>query len=715
MRYHRLTVLVLALALGACTSAGPDPAAPGRTTSSTATADPSSSMSQIARIEVGSAPCAMTSAAGRIWVTLLTAREVVAIDPATNAVVARFGLPFKPCGIATTGSSLWVGGDGATVVELDPASGAIRRSVPVPAPVWDLQPGAGGLWVSLGEKGTVVRIDPAGGTVGAPVSVGSTIGGIAASTDAVYVADTGGHDIAVLDPRTGAVATRWTVPGDPTWLALDGKTLWASLTAQHLLVALDTVTGVVTVTTAAGAEPLDPGASQGRVYVPDHSAETLTWADTSGNHGTIPLPRKGFWVAEVAEGDVWVLDFGGSDVLRMTPARGAGPGADGATTGSAAAADLDELVRRLEAVHPKPFHGIPRQEWLARVAEVKRGLGVRTPQQTLVELMALVAALSRNGRDGHQIVIPLGDERMLPLQVFEFTDGVFVTNSRDPSLTGARLVAVDGRPIADVLAALEPLVPRDSPASVPLFRPFFLLRADVLLGLGIASRTDRIALTLERAGRQDLVPVDTIARSAYEAFAGELGVIRLPTRAGLRFTDHQTLFSVERLRSAAYARLSEVHTVPAEDLARLRALTAEPGVDRVLLDLRQNPGGDNRTYAALLTVLRESRLPVWVLTDRATFSAASNLTTEVVRSMRARVAGEAMGGGLNFWNQQSFLRLEHLPIPVQVGISTEYFERSTPEDPRLTIEPDLPAPYHSADYFAGRDVALDGVLAAPAR
>ena len=40
-----------------------------------------------------------------------------------------------------------------------------------------------------------------------------------------------------------------------------------------------------------------------------------------------------------------------------------------------------------------------------------------------------------------------------------------------------------------------------------------------------------------------------------------------------------------------------------------------------------------------------------VITDRVTFSAASNLATEIEQATDAVFVGEAMGGGLNFWDE----------------------------------------------------------------
>jgi hypothetical protein len=389
------------------------------------------------------------------------------------------------------------------------------------------------------------------------------------------------------------------------------------------------------------------------------------------------------------------------------------PAASASSTGDAAG-DLDLLLELLEAIHPEPFHGIARDTWVAHLREIQASMAGWTPEETMVEVMRLVASLSHAGRDGHQIAFPPDGGPMLPLRVFEFADGLFVTDAIDPSLVGARIAAIGGRPIDEVLDLLEPLVPRDSPATVPGLRPFYLLRADVLEGLGLIAGDAEVELTLERDDTLGVVTLPTIAFDEFQAFAGPFGIIHLPPRDGLRFTATEPLFWTEDLGDGAlYVRLTQVQAVPNDDVAALSAALDTPDVRRVIFDLRHNPGGNNTTYPYLLAILNDVTQPMWVLTDRRTFSAASNLSTELEQQTDARFAGEGMGGGLNFWNDVQFIELENLPIPLSVGISTLYWEKSTPDDPRLTIEPDLAVPYRSADYFAGVDAVLEAVLAAP--
>ncbi len=394
------------------------------------------------------------------------------------------------------------------------------------------------------------------------------------------------------------------------------------------------------------------------------------------------------------------------------------PTTAGTTTTTAlagAALDLAILQASLEGTHPEPYHGVDEQAFRSQLAALSATIDDMEPEVGMVELMLLWAQLSREGQDGHQIVLPQeGSEGpMLPLRVYEFTDGLYITDSIDEALTGARIESLAGIPIQEVLGALEPLVPRDSPATVPGFRPFYLLRADVLQGIGLITDDQMVELEISRPGGSEAISVETVPFAEFASWSGPLGVIHLPAQAGLRFTEERELFWTETIGDSLYVRLEQVQSVDTSDLEKLRASAAEPSVSKIIFDLRHNPGGNNFTYPRLLETLQELQQPLFVLTDRRTFSAASNLATEIEKSTEATFAGEEMGGGLNFWNDVNFTQLNHLAIPLRVGISTRYHEKSFPEDRRLTITPDLEIELTSADYFAGIDRVLEQALASP--
>jgi hypothetical protein len=383
-----------------------------------------------------------------------------------------------------------------------------------------------------------------------------------------------------------------------------------------------------------------------------------------------------------------------------------------------AAVDLDTFLAQLEVVHPEPFHGVSREAFVAALDRLKAKLLAIDGQEAMVELMRLVALLSREGRDGHQFVMPFPDAEgpVLPIRVYEFVDGLTITEVAPGSsqdLVGGRLVSMGGHPIGDVLAAVEPLVPRDGPATVPGLRPFFILRFDVLAGLGLIG-SGPIPVTVETDSGTVESALDPISYQQFVEWAGPYGFTMLRPRGGLGYLDRTESFRIEQLDEMLYVRYGDVIPPPDGAIEQLQRLAAGSETERVVLDLRHNPGGDNFTYRSLLDVLQTDGIArtgrLFVLTDRITFSAASNLATEIEQTTEATFVGEPMGGGLNFWNDVSFLPLPAYPIPMRVGISTRYWEKSVPGDPRLTIEPDIAVPMISADYFAGRDPVLAMLL-----
>ncbi len=153
-------------------------------------------------------------------------------------------------------------------------------------------------------------------------------------------------------------------------------------------------------------------------------------------------------------------------------------------------------------------------------------------------------------------------------------------------------------------------------------------------------------------------------------------------------------------------------TTPARSRASSARLAARPTIERIVLDLRLNPGGNLFTYAPLLTLLRGPSVNrpgrLYVLISRSTFSAAALLATEIDRSTRAIFVGEPTGGSPNLYADPT---AANLPASGwNFLVATKYWQMSTPRDPRLAIAPDLRAAMTVADFLAGRDPVLARAL-----
>ncbi len=171
---------------------------------------------------------------------------------------------------------------------------------------------------------------------------------------------------------------------------------------------------------------------------------------------------------------------------------------------------------------------------------------------------------------------------------------------------------------------------------------------------------------------------------------------------------YTTLLEDGRVAYAAYNV-----TDSSDALAReLGQLAARPTVERVVLDLRLNPGGNLFTYAPLLALLRGPNVNkpgrLYVLIGRSTFSAAALLATELDRSTRAIFVGEPTGGSPNLYADPT---AQQLPASGwNFLVATRYWQMSTPRDPRLAIAPDRRIEMRLADFLAGRDPVLARAL-----
>lgn len=402
-----------------------------------------------------------------------------------------------------------------------------------------------------------------------------------------------------------------------------------------------------------------------------------------------------------------------------------GPGSDAPSASpavnlAAARADLDHALAQLESIHPDPFHAVDRTTFVDELDALKQSLNGMTADQAMVGLMRLWARLSVE-RDGHQFAFLAegADEQVLPIRVYEFEEGVFITAAMDDyeGVAGSQLVSIDGHPIADVLAALEPLVPRDGPSTVPAFRPIYLLKVAVLRGLGLVGDGDGdVELEIDDGNETRTVSVMAVPVAEFEEWAGWLAYTGLPPRDGLRATEQrvETIWVEHLPEGAIYLRYPAVFDIPQDTIDEFDAMADAHPEERIILDLRQNPGGDNHNYANLLSHLTSPEIDrpgrLFVLTDRVTFSAAANFSTEIEQKTQAIFVGEAPGGGLNFWNDVTWEHLDDYVVPMRVAISVRYWQKSTPDDPRLTIDPALAVPTLAADYFAGRDPVLQAAL-----
>jgi hypothetical protein len=391
---------------------------------------------------------------------------------------------------------------------------------------------------------------------------------------------------------------------------------------------------------------------------------------------------------------------------------------------TSAADDVRLLMQHIRSVHPNPFHATPEPAFQAAADDLTARAPSLTPDRLLVELMRFTNLLGE--RDGHSGIFPLdlANARVLhlfPLYLYKFSDGVFVVSAPGrKSLVGSKLLAIDGIPAGELERQVRPLVPRDNESTRDDRFMSFMLSAEVLHGLGLRTGTGAATFSLQQPGRaaQEVSLAPVTARSYLRLMAPEFPsfVYALPKRPKplyLRRRGESHYVTTLQRGRAVYVGYNLTLGRTGGEAARVLRLAKTRKVRRVIVDVRLNPGGDNHTYAPLLAALRSKAVNrpgrLVVLIGRSTFSAAQNFITDLERRTRAVFVGETSGGSPNLYGD--VVPLELPAAGVTVNVAGQYWQKSSPADPRVAIEPKVHVALSSTAFFAGRDPALAAALA----
>jgi YVTN family beta-propeller protein len=333
-RWHKLLVVVVLLAAAAGCSGAPDtPSSPGSTQpppapTGTGATVPAFDRGRFAAVIPVPGARSLAVADGMLWV-LKDPGAVVAIDPATNAVVggplrvptnaeaiavgdgalwvARvapgdLGTPHDdavtridlasgrtvatitvrrgPLDLAATPRAVWVpnaGGGGDSVAWIDPRTNRLAaRSVRTGASPQSLAVGGGSLWVANHDARTVTRIDQASGKVVADIPVPSEPHRVAYGAGAAWVSNWHDNSVSRIDPATNRVvgspipigshhAGNLVVGAGGVWVTSDYR---ANAAAEDVVVVrIDPPTNRAVETIAVGGHPIDIAAARGAIWV----------------------------------------------------------------------------------------------------------------------------------------------------------------------------------------------------------------------------------------------------------------------------------------------------------------------------------------------------------------------------------------------------------------------------------------------------------------
>jgi hypothetical protein len=378
--------------------------------------------------------------------------------------------------------------------------------------------------------------------------------------------------------------------------------------------------------------------------------------------------------------------------------------------------DIAYLARKLPAVRAAGLGGVSSSAWNAAAARLEAAVPGLTDGQIVVRLAQMVAMLHD---DETHVNFPPGP--LFGFNAWQIGGGEYLlaVPLADRPLLGARLLAIDGHPIAQVMARVGTAIDAEDPQLQADFVTGALYNGALLHWLGITASAVSAVLTLRTTAGTEETARMTVTGSG--SLSGPLGwplyFIYQPSAQA-----HVPLALYEQQGAQPYwlrvlpaqhvVYLKYNSCVTGDGFQRLAAralalLRAHPDY-RLIVDLRNNSGGSTAPFQSLISGIQaDPRLSapgrVIGLVNQFTDSAATTDAWSLTQ-VAAELIGQPPADPVSQWgNEQTFT------LPGS-GLVVEYTSKVTNPSgtplglPDIVIKPTL------AQVLAGDDPVLAAAL-----
>src|SRR6476646_6960223 len=389
--------------------------------------------------------------------------------------------------------------------------------------------------------------------------------------------------------------------------------------------------------------------------------------------------------------------------------------------------DLRYLATEMPRVHKNMFHSISPEQFNAAVQQLDQRIPTLSRNQILVEFARIVAIVG----DGHThlslLTDPKADLHAFPINFYLYKDGLFVQSAKPEyaAAIGARLIKIDDTPADQAYKLVSPLVSRDNEMGVRDFAPHLLSLAEILDGLGVIHGSGSARYTLDANGKQMTLEVKAVPVAELVAHlrtgAGKWIDARdsatAPTPLWLKDPHNYYWFEYLADSKTLYVKYNAVENKPDESIAdffkRVFSFTETNPVERLVLDMRNNDGGNNAlNWPIIYGLIRSDKInqrgKLFVITGRQTFSAAQNGVNQLEKHTRAIFVGEPTGGSPNGYGDARRFLLPNSGLAVYA--STLWWQDVDPRDTRVWTAPSISVELTSNDYRNNIDPVMNAIL-----
>jgi tetratricopeptide (TPR) repeat protein len=395
--------------------------------------------------------------------------------------------------------------------------------------------------------------------------------------------------------------------------------------------------------------------------------------------------------------------------------------------------DLKYLASELPKRHKNLFHTMTRAQFEAAVGDLDARIPTLTQNQIAMELAKLVTMVG----DGHTRLVPLFEPtqrfRSFPVSIYVFKEGVFIqaADKAYSDAVGGRILQIGKVPVEQIITKLREYVPSENEMGLKNAVPLYIGSPEVLQALGFITDTEKVPFLIEKDKKTFTVEMQPKGLIS-EMIGKPVGLDWIDARQGaanpapLWIKGNQNGYWGEsggyryeylKEQKILYIQLNQVLRTPEKPLAQffqeIVSFAKANEVDKLVLDVRQNGGGNNGLVPLIVRpIIQLEKLDqkgkFFVLIGRQTFSAAQNLVNALEKFTNATFVGEPTGSHVNMYGDARRFTLPNSKMTVRA--STLWHQDNIELDKRIWTPPHVAAPLTFADYSKNIDTAMQAIL-----
>ncbi|MEP7266515.1 MAG: hypothetical protein ABI844_02730 [Saprospiraceae bacterium] len=389
--------------------------------------------------------------------------------------------------------------------------------------------------------------------------------------------------------------------------------------------------------------------------------------------------------------------------------------------------DLQYLQQIIHSKYNNLFYNITSDDWDKNVIEFNTQIPNLEKDKILAGFIKLIAQFHIGHTQVNTSNFHAGSNNFqftrLPYKLYWFSDGVYLIEADKAyeKIVGSKILKIGHQNIEDAIETLRPFVSYENEQGFRDNVMFFLASPYFLKAQGILKDINEISLTIRKNNIEEQVQIKANTNNNIFSPTG----LSTPTNWVSTIQSNNTPLWIKEPIAFRYMEyipdtktLYVRHSVTLADgnksiesfFTNMADFIDKNEVQKLVLDVRMNGGGNNTLNKPIITNIVKSRTinqkgKFFCIIGRRTFSAAQNLVNELEKYTEVTFVGEPTSENVNFYGDT---RTETLPnSKLQINLSWLWWQNFAATDKRKATYPQLAVDMSFADYQNGIDPVMN--------